>query len=164
MFWLCAVLVAATAGCSSTPPKTPLAYTFDSPDDIARAVVDGLAREDLEGLQALALTEQEFREHVWPELPASRPERNLPFDFVWGRLKQQSDLFLRQTFAKWRGKRLDIVAVTFDGETMRYPSFLVRSDSSVRVRDEEGVESEVRLFGAVMVKDEKYKLFSYVVD
>jgi len=34
---------------------------------------------DLERLRSLVLTRDEFWAHVWPYLPASRPERNVPF-------------------------------------------------------------------------------------
>src|SRR5687767_9252327 len=75
------VLLLILAGCSQ--PAPPLSHTFDSPEALASAVVAGLARRDAAALSSLVLSEQEFRAHVWPVLPASRPERNLPFDYVW---------------------------------------------------------------------------------
>lgn len=57
--------------------KTPLSNTFATPEALAQAVLTGLASEDVAGLKALALSEQEFKDHVWPELDTSRPERNV---------------------------------------------------------------------------------------
>ena len=159
-----ATLLALGAGCGAPLPTTPLAHTFADPEHLARAVLDALAHNDVESLSALALTEREFREHVWPELPASRPERNLPFDYVWGQLKQRSDHSLRQILARYGGRRLELVGVDFDGETTRYTTFLVRRASSLRVKDHEGQESNVKLFGSVMVQAARHKLFSFVVD
>ena len=80
----------------------PLANTSASPEALAAAVLDALARGDRARLDALALTEQEFRDHVWPDLPAARPERNLPFSYVWGDLHQKSNLSLAQTLRAQR--------------------------------------------------------------
>ena len=56
---------------------------------LAEALAAGRARgareaSDRRRAQALALTEEEFRDHVWPELPTSRPERNVPFELRLG--------------------------------------------------------------------------------
>ena len=75
--------LAAASGCrSATGPS--LANALESPEAVGRAVVRGHAENDLEALRALAVTEAEFRDLVWPKLPAGRPERNLPMDYVWG--------------------------------------------------------------------------------
>jgi hypothetical protein len=47
---------------------------------LAREVLAALVLRDAGRLRALPLSEGEVRKHVWPELPASRPERNVPFD------------------------------------------------------------------------------------
>ena len=58
------------------------------------------SRRDRARLDALALSEQEFRDHVWPDLPAARPERNLPFSYVWGDLHQKSNISLARDAAR----------------------------------------------------------------
>ena len=52
----------------------------------------------------------------------------------------------------------------FTGETTQYPSFLVMRDSEIVAADETGRELVLRLFGSVLVKDGRCKVFSYVVD
>jgi hypothetical protein len=127
-------------------------------------VLDALAANDVDRLKALPLSESEFREHVWPELDTSRPERNVPFEYAWGQLKQRSDEFLRQTLARYGGRRLALVRIGFTGETTQYTSFAVMRDSEVVATDDTGRELVLRLYGSVMVKDGRYKMFSYVVD
>lgn len=160
--------VIATAACS-TPAEpsrsaAPLANTFDSPEAIAGAVLTALAERDAERLRGLPLSEAEFRDHVWPELPTSRPERNVPFDYAWGQLKQQSDGFLQQTLARYGGKRFTLVRTRFTGETTPYQSFVVMRESEIVAADETGRELVLRLYGSAMVKEGRYKIFSYVVD
>ena len=127
-------------------------------------MLDAVQRRDTTALRALALNEQEFREHVWPELPAARPERNLPFSYVWGDLRQKSALALDQTLARHGGRRYTLVSMGFDGDTTRYPSYVVYRETVLRVRDEAGAMAELRLFGSSLEKDGTWKVFSYVVD
>ena len=160
--------VIVTAACSApaepTSAPAPLSSTFESPDALARAVLSALERKDLAALRALPLSEAEYREHVWPELPVSRPERNVPFDYSWGQMKQRSDGSLQQTFARYSGKPLVFVQTRFTGETTRYATFSVMRDSEIIARDETGRDLVLRLYGSAMVKDGRYKMFSFVVD
>ena len=161
--------VIVTAACSGPAEPTrstvaPLSNTFDSPEALARAVLERLERKDLPGLRELPLSEAEFRVYVWPELPSSRPERNLPFDYVWGQMKQRSDGDLGNTFARYGGKPLKLVRTRFTGETTQYQSFAVMREGEVIAADDAGKELVLRLYGSAMVKDGRYKLFSFVVD
>jgi hypothetical protein len=157
------IALAVLSGCAREIPRSPLGHTFESPEEAAQAVLDALATRDLPGLERLALTEQEFREHVWPELPASRPERNMPFDYVWGQSIQRSRDFLRQTFATHEGQRFELLAVEFDGETTDYPSFSVSRRTALVVRNGDGEEERLRLFGSLLRQGDRYKIYSYVI-
>src|SRR5687768_11319639 len=79
----------------------PLANASASPEGLASVVLDALSHGDRARLDALALSEQEFRDHVWPGLPAARPERNLPFSYVWGDLRQKSNIRLADTLRNY---------------------------------------------------------------
>lgn len=149
----------ATSACS-TPP---LANTSDSPEALARAVLDALHARDRTRLQELALTEEEFATHVWPSLPAARPERNLPLSYVWGDLRQKSNLALTNTLTAHGGKRYQLLDVSF-GDVTPYAGYRVHRESTFRVRDTSGAEAEIRVCGSMMEKDGRWKVFSYVVD
>lgn len=149
---------------TSADAPSPLHHTFGSAEELAEAVLGALAADDFDRLDALALSELEFRTVVWPELPSSRPERGVPFDYAWGDLHQKSTNELRRVVHRAGGESLKLVAIEFDGESTPYDTFIVHRDSRLTVRDEEGVEREVRLFGSVLQRGDAYKLFSYVVD
>jgi len=142
----------------------PLQHSFSSPADLAQAVLAGVAMGDRTALEAIALSEREFRERVWPELPASRPARNLPFDYVWEDLSQKSQAHLRQTLGQHGGRRYALIGVEFLGETTPYTTFDVSRKTQLRVRNERGEELVIRLFGSVLRSGAEYKIFSYVVD
>lgn len=156
--WLIVVVVVACTGCSR-----PLPNSQATREDLAVAVLDAIANRDAEALRRLAIDEAEFREHVWPELPASRPERNMPFSYVWTDLKTKSDAGLDGVLAEHGGRRHELRRVRFKGAT-QYESFVVHRDSLVDIRDSEGRDRSLQLFGSVLEKDGRFKVFSYVVD
>jgi hypothetical protein len=164
-FWALGVglcLALASSVCSQS--SSLLSSSYPTPEALAAAVLDAVARNDTAALDALALNEQEFREHVWPELPASRPERNLPFSYVWGDLHQKSRESMRRTLAQYGGRRFRLAAVRFAGETTQYPSYTVRRDTVIQVVPDTGAPTDLRLFGSSIEKDGGWRVFSYVVD
>lgn len=123
-----------------------------------------LADNDGDRLASLALSELEFRTVVWPELPSSRPERGLPFDYAWGDLHQKSNNSLRRLVARHGGKRYELDGVTFAGATTQYDTYRVHRESVLDLRDEAGEALTLSFFGSVLERDGQFKLFSYVVD
>ncbi len=146
------------------PSVPPLSSLQPSPEAVATEVLQALEQRNEPRLRELALTEQEFRDHVWPELPAARPERNLPFSYVWGDLKQKSDASLASTLANYGGKHLVLKTVRLQGEKTTYQGFVVERRSELTVVDASGKELTVHLFGSLIHKDGGYKVFSFVVD
>jgi hypothetical protein len=157
-----AVVLTLAAGCSRD--ARPLAHTYPSPEALAAAVLDGVARRDRPLLHGLALSEREFRDHVWPELPAARPERNLPFSYVWGDLRQKSEASLAQMLAGHGGRRYELVSVGFAGGKSPYRRYTVHRRTVLTVKDDRGVQVDLRLFGSSLEQDGAWKVFSYVVD
>lgn len=145
--------------CSTAPP--PLAGTFDSPSQVATAVLAAVAAGDEARLSALALSEQEFREHIWPALPAARPERNLPFSYVWGDLRQKSLVGLAAVLERHRNHRFTLVDVRF-GDSTPYQGYVVHRESVFVVKSPTGETEEVRLCGSMVEQAGRWKVFSYV--
>ena len=142
-----------------------LARTFTSPEELAREVLGAIEREDVETLKALPLSKDEFRLYVWPKLPSSRPERNVPMEYVWKTLQQKSVGSIARNFGRYKGRKLELLEIEFEGETTDYGTFQVHRDARLRVRDREtNEEGWLDLFGSVMERQGKYKLFSYVTD
>jgi hypothetical protein len=126
--------------------------------------MSALERRDAAALRQLALSEEEFRDHVWPELPAARPERGLPLSYAWRDLHQKSEAGLARTLAEWGGRWREVIDIEFTGGTTRYQTFAVHREAVVRLLEADGTTAEARLFGSVLEKDGRVKVFSYVVD
>ena len=138
--------------------------SHDTPEALARAVLAAFEKRDIDRLLKLALDKQEFAEHVWPELPAAKPERNLSVNFVWGDLHQKSNIMLHESLAAHGGKKYELVGLRFLGETTPYGSYLVHRESELTVKDLDGTQRDIRLFGSVLEKGGRFKVFSYVID
>lgn len=138
--------------------------TLDTPEAVATAVLDGIARRDRPRLERLAVTRDEFRTRVWPELPASRPERNVPWDYAWRDLQQKSRGTLSSVLAQHGGRRYELLRIEYRGASTRYSSFEIRRDPALRVRLSTGEITTIRVFGSMVVTKRGCKLLSYVVD
>ncbi len=160
VFLSAAGVAALFAGCNTAPPLTP---AHRSADALGTAILDSLARNDRASLDALALSEREFRDHVWPDLPAARPERNLPFSYVWGDLHQKSRISLSNALGEHGHKRYELRRVTFD-EVTPYSHYVVHRDTTLHAVDASGAELALRVCGSFIEKDGVWKVFSYVVD
>lgn len=152
---------ALAAGCARPPA---LSQTFSSEAALAERILGALAARDIAALQALPLSEDEFRDVVWPELPASRPEARVPLDYAWRTLAQNSRGHLHEAVHEHGGRRYRLLRVRFDGGSTPYGSFTVHRRARVVVRDAAGGERQLRLFGSVLEHDRRFKLFSFVAD
>jgi hypothetical protein len=102
---------------------------------------------------------------VWPKLPAAKPGRNIPWDYVWNDLHGKSNMQLQARVNEWQRAGDGAVArVEFTGETTDYETFRVRRKSVVVLRTPDGGEINHRLFGSIIEASGRYKVFSYVVD
>lgn len=153
-------LAASTAACA--PPGWSGGEA--SADALGRAVMAAVSRRDEARLRQLALDEAEFRRDVWPWLPAARPERNLPFAYVWGDLQQKSDQRRRAAFARHGGRAYQVESVRFTGASTPYGDAVVHRESVVTVRGAGGRREELRIFGSAVERHGQWKVFSYNVE
>ena len=151
------------AFCAACGPA-PLHDTHASPDAVAVAILEALTRNDEATLRRLALDESEFRAHVWPSLPAARPERNLPFSYIWGDLRQKSEAGLKRTLATHGGRRYQLGRVLL-GRMTEYAGFRTHEGTRLLVGEGGREPFEIRVCGSLLEQpDGQWKVFSYVVD
>jgi hypothetical protein len=153
-----ALLILAATGC-----RAPLAPTHPSAERLAASVLEAVVHRDRTALERLAVDEREFRTRVWPHLPAARPERNLPVEYVWRDLHQKSEAALDETMAKHGGRRYELVSVAF-GDSTDYGAYRVYRATTLHVRDGGGAATAIRICGSMIEENGGWKVFSYVVD
>ena len=159
--FLVAVLLLGLVACRS--PRA-LAPSFESDEALARAVLDGLARRDYERLLALSVSKEEFAELVWPTLPASRPDVGMPMHYVWQDSFTKSRGFLAQTIEAFGGQPLTLVRVGFSGRQTEHKTVTIARKSYLVVKDGQGQERQIRVFGSVIRQNGRSKVYSYIID
>lgn len=157
------VLVAGVAGCSAAPASIAFTPAYDSKDAAVTAFLGALATRDTETLAQQVVTQSEFLKHIWPQLPASRPDVGMPADRAWTEQAQRNANFLAQTLGEHGGRRYELVAASFGGSPTTYGSFTIHPKTRLDVRDDAGVR-EVRLFGSMIESGGRWKIYSFVVD
>ncbi len=161
-FFLMLTLVALPA-CTTTPTAVPLVPSYESKDAAVTAFLQALAARDTNALSQQVVNETEFLKHIWPALPASRPDVGMPAERAWAEQSQRNATFLAQTLAQHGGQRLELVAVSFGSPATTYGSFTIHPEATLDVRDTGGVR-EVRLFGSMIESGGRWKIYSFVVD
>lgn len=131
---------------------------------LAQEVVAALDRGDRSRLEALEVSEGEFHEVVWPHLPAARPERNLPWDYVWGDLHSKSRYHLTARLGAWKRGALRVASVAFQEPSTDYGTYSIHRRSLLTCVDATGTVVDMSVFGSVVEQDGRFKLLSYVVD
>jgi hypothetical protein len=159
-FLLALVSLLAIAACG----PAPLDHTQPTAEALAREVLSAVAARDETRLRELALTEEEFEKRVWAGLPASRPERNLPWSYVWLDLRQKSDATLQRTLRALGGRRYELREVRFEGPRSEHGTYRVYRDTVLVVADPAGEPAELRILGSMLEADRGWKVFSYLVD
>lgn len=156
-----------TEGIPASLAAPSLSNAFASIEDLAATVLDGIQHGRGQALWNLAITREEFRDVVYPVLPASRPERNTPMEYVWSDLRHKSSASLNATLAEHGGRHYELVRVDFVAPEQRqrdYGAFRVHRDARVVVEREDGSEVALDLFGSVIERNGRFKVFSYVTD
>jgi len=153
--------ILSASACSKPALAEP---TFASDDALARAVLEAVERKDADRLLAMAVSREEFESIVWPTLPVSRPEVNMPFAYVWQDNLTKSRAYLGDTLARFGGRHLELVRVEFGGDSTAYGTYDVSRETRLVVRDPDGAEHAFRLFGSIIRQNGRSKVLSYIVD
>jgi hypothetical protein len=140
-----------------------LSYASSSVEELVRNAMRAVSAGDKRTLTALRITEAEFREYVWPELPASKVP-NVTVEFAWNQASLNNHAGYERVLQNHQGRLYEFVSIRFLEGVTDYATFRVHNKAILTVRDEAGQTREVRLFGSVLELDGQYKLFSYVAD
>ena len=144
-----------------TRAERRLADGAGSPEELARRFLDALARNAIDDVRRLAMTEEEFRTRVYPELPVSDPARNASAEFVWNMLHIRSESNLHSLMRQSGSRALGLEEIRFRGDSEAYDTFHVHRESMLVLTDEAGEQQTARLFGSVLEMDGQFKIFSF---
>jgi hypothetical protein len=160
---LLVLLVLVTGGCGLSAPPVALSPSYPSKDEAVEVFLQALTARDRAALQAVVLTETEFRKYVWPALPASDPAVGMPVDYIAAEFRQKNEAFAAGLINDHGGKEYRLLAATFGGASTDYGSFRVHRETRLDLRGPTGVTT-LRLFGSMIESGGRWKIYSFVVD
>jgi len=163
------ILASLLNGCSS---QHQLANTSPAIDKIGRSVLAAVHKNDYKELDVMRITEQEFRELIFPGLPIGKIEQwKKNFDFVWGDVNTKSVYGLRTVLARYGGQKFSYVKTIFKKGVTTYElestipfwkqSYKGHEDAWIIAKNDKGDETELKLFGGIIEYRGKYKIMSF---
>lgn len=162
---LAAVVLAAACGRTTevqTPATAVPAGWFASQEAIAGAMLEAVNQRDSQRLRDLSITEQEYRQIVWPNLKISTIESwKKNYDFVWKQHAQRSLVCLSIMLERYGGKQFSLVTVKVREGAIPYRDFIHHKDVRLVVTDQNGKQHELNLFGSLIEYNGAYKVVSY---
>lgn len=158
---LASLLFTLLTGCG-TAPQPAWRDSFESADALVTAALDAIAAADEPRLARLALSEAELRDTVWPSLPASREQVNMPWNYFWREHAQRNAAYLKMLLAKHGGKGYGLESLSFDGQTT-YGDVTIYREPALDLRTASGPQ-RLRLFGSMAERGGRWKLYSFVAD
>lgn len=121
----------AGAGCADVAQARALATATESPEAVARAVLDAIRGENERKLESLLVSREEHRALLWPHLPE---RATLPFDYVRKLNRHNTQEGIDAALRKWGGAELELIRVEFTREPEHYEDFTLHRGTRVWVR------------------------------
>jgi hypothetical protein len=132
-------------------------------DQLVSEYMEAVVAGDTAAMHALRLSEYEHNEILWPELPASRPEFNMPIAFAWENLNLHSRRDANRVLADFSDRHIEIERVDCRKGVTEYPTLKVHGDCWIIGRDgRTGIREEFKLFGSIVESEGRYKIIGIV--
>lgn len=154
-----AVIALAGAGCADVVQARGMARAKESPEAVARAVLDAIERKSARGMRQLLVTRDEHRAFLWPHLP----ERGtLPFGYVRKLNRHNTEEGIDKALRKWGGAELELVRVEFLREAEQYDDFTLHRGARVWVRRaSDGELGYIETLDVLVEWNGRWKPFNY---
>jgi len=146
------------------PNRASLQYGYGSAEELIDALLAATARLDTTTLADLAISAEEWKEILYPEMglhyPGARDSRPEIRDMI-GELHFGASLKgLRRLLRDYGGRRLQRRSLEFTGDTLRFPSYTIYEGPDLRVSGPDG-EGRVTSVGSIVEKNGVWKLLSF---
>ncbi len=130
--------------------------------EVAETVLAAVYEYDIQGLEKIAVSEDEYRSYVWPELPISSVKQwREHVDFVWEQHSRRSSLCMQSMLKKYGGNKYALKKVRYAEIPKHYGQVTVHRDARLIVSGKNKNERELNLFGSIVELNGTYKIMSY---
>lgn len=157
-----AIALVGSLGCSEVTNTGPqLSNAQGSPEEVCQAALDALASNDPRAMEALRLSRFEHDSILVPEMPIGRDSTgHKDLEMAWYLLDQRCAKGIRRAIADYGGQRFELISVRFTKPAERHGPLTVHRGTEVRVRDANGDELILGVFGSILQQNGRFKLVS----
>lgn len=149
----------ASVGCIEASGGAGLTDARRSPEALAEAALEALARNDREALEALRVPRGEYEQLLWPELPESD---HMPFALAWQMNDANSREGLSRVCGALGGQEFELLEVRFTEIPERYQSFTVHPGGEMVVRRvSDGRKGTIELLDVLVERDGRWKAMNF---
>jgi hypothetical protein len=151
------------AMCTSNKEGTNrLSNACTSIEDLGKQVLEAVYNNDRERLKAMAITAEEYERYIWPQSPISKIKQwQEHYDFVWKQHSSRSGHSLSQVLSRYGGRQYTLVRVRFKDDTTDHTIYKAHRDARLIVKNPDGKEVELNLFGSIVEMDGQFKIMSF---
>lgn len=146
---------------TEVPQVHSLANASESREALVRRFVHALAQQDTAGLHAMQMSSAEFAWLYYPESEFTRPPYELAPEHVLLLIDQNSRKGLTRMLRRIAGNSLTYAGHDCPAEPRRREHDNLWEGCTVRLRNADGSEESLRLFGTIWERDGRWKFVSY---
>jgi hypothetical protein len=128
-------------------------------DALGRTVCRALHVGSKDSLMALCVTDDEFRDILWPEFPQSRPVVGLQWEDAWPILYARLNAGNAHAVRDWGGHQYEFKSLTADS-IGQYKNFKLYSRLTLVAKDDEGTVHRWTWLRSVAARKGRYKIYS----
>jgi len=128
-------------------------------DALGRTVCRALHQGRKDSLMALCVTDDEFRDILWPEFPQSRPATGLQWEDAWPILYARLNAGNSHAVRDWGGHQYEFKSLTADS-IGQYKNFKLYSRLTLVAKDDEGTVHRWTWLRSVAARKGRYKIYS----
>ncbi len=135
-----------------------------TPEALTRALLTAVERRDTSAIRSLVMDRAEFAWLYYPHTKLTRPPFELGPDLAWMQTRLSSEQGITRRFERYGGSRLRFTGLSCSDSSGREGPNRLIADCRVRFIAADSGEREMRLFGALLNRDGRYKFLTYAND
>jgi len=140
--------------------STPLKGGTRSLDELGVAVCRFLSHSDRDSMNAMCVTDTEFRDIMWREFPQSRPVTGLQWEDGWRVLSMRLQSGCSDAIGQHGGHYWQFLRFERSDSTMRYKNFKLHNGLVLVVRNDTGGIERLGWLRSVIERKGRFKIYS----
>jgi hypothetical protein len=147
---------------ASPTSKLRLGAAHAALDALCIDILDALKENSFERLDEMRVTEEEYTNHMFPELPESSPDRTIPVEFLWKMMDTKFRKGIRTALRDYGGRDFEFLEAIVTQGVKEYPTFKIHRKVKLRVASKETERVNViTVFSSVVEMDGVFKIIGF---